>query len=66
MAENSISLEQATLHFLGKAQINASEADMFVAVRNHFAGIVQQQQANSGGADENPDGVLQDVSDAAE
>ena len=66
MADNSISLEQATLHFLGKAQINATEADMFVAVRNHFSGIVQQQQADAGGADKSPDGVLQDVPNAAE
>jgi len=52
MSEN-VSLEQATLHFLSKAQINASEADLFIAVRNHFAGIVQSQQAANAEQPEN-------------
>ena len=61
MSEN-VSLEQATLHFLSKAQIHASEVDLFTAVRNHFAGIVQSQASDAGrpsddSADGPPDAV---------
>ena len=63
MADNQqVSVEQATLHFLSKAQIHASEVDLFTAVRNHFAGIVQSQASDAGrpsddSADGPPDAV---------
>ena len=43
--KQSISIEAATLHFLGKASIHASEADLFVAVRNFYNDRVRDQAA---------------------
>ena len=50
MTDNQqVSVEQATLHFLSKAQIHASEVDLFIAVRNHFASLVQSQASDADG-----------------
>ncbi len=54
-----ISIDQATLHFLGKASIHASEADLFVSVRNFYNDRVRNQEASSaetGSADDSAPG----------
>ena len=50
--QQSISIDQATLHFLGKANIHASEADLFVAVRNFYNDRVRDQNAATAEAGE--------------
>lgn len=58
--QQSISIEAATLHFLGKANIHASEADLFVAVRNFYNDRVRDQAAatsETGEADDSAAGT---------
>ena len=64
--QQSISIDQATLHFLGKANIHASEADLFVSVRNFYIERMRNQEAataETGSADDSAAGSDNSVSE---